>query len=244
MYLENKKALVTGASRGLGRAISDRFLSAGAEVWGTGTKEPADLAERVEKAGGKFHWASFDLSDTAGIEPFIENLVKEVGGFDILVNNAGINRDKLAFRMSLEDFQSVLDINLTAAFLISRTVGREMIRKRGGSIVNMSSVAGAHGNGGQANYAASKAGLIGLSKSLARELASRNVRVNAITPGLIESDMTREMDESARAALIAAIPMKRMGTSEDVAELVLFLSSDAASYITGQVISVDGGMFI
>ncbi|GHU17602.1 3-oxoacyl-ACP reductase [Spirochaetia bacterium] len=244
MMLNNRKALVTGASRGIGRAIADRFLAEGAEVWGLGTKEPEDLPDRIAKSGGKLHWISADLGKLDGVEPIIENALKEAGGFDILVNNAGLTRDGLSFRMSLEDFQKVLDVNLTASFLIARTVAREMIRKRQGSIINMSSVVGVHGNGGQANYAASKAGLIGLTKSLAREVAGRGVRVNAIAPGFIASDMTAAMPDAARDAMLGLIPLKRAGTPEDIAETALFLASDGSAYITGQVIAVDGGMFI
>jgi 3-oxoacyl-[acyl-carrier protein] reductase len=244
MELANKKALVTGASRGIGRAVADRFLAAGAEVWGIGTREPVDLAGRVEKAAGKLHWLNADLGRLEELEKTIEELVKESGGFDVLVNNAGITRDNLSFRMSLGDFQKVLDVNLSAAFLIARTVGRDMIRRRQGSIINMSSVVGIHGNGGQANYAASKAGLIGLTKSLAREAASRGVRVNAIAPGFINSDMTAALPGEAREKMTEAVPLKRAGEPEDVAEAALFLASSSSSYITGQVIAVDGGMFI
>jgi 3-oxoacyl-[acyl-carrier protein] reductase len=243
MELQGKKALVTGASRGIGRAIADRFIAAGAEVWGMGTKEPEDIGARIEKTSGRFHWVSADLGNLTSVEKTIEDLLKESGGFDVLVNNAGITRDNLSFRMSLEDFQKVLDVNLTAVFLISRTIGRDMIRKRKGSIVNMTSVVGIHGNGGQANYAASKAGLIGLTKSLAQETASRGVRVNAIAPGFIASDMTAAIPEEAKEKMVAAIPLKRIGQPEDIAEAALFLASDVSSYITGQVIAVDGGMF-
>jgi 3-oxoacyl-[acyl-carrier protein] reductase len=243
MDLTGKKTLVTGASRGIGRAIADRFIAAGAEVWGIGTREPADLGERVEKAGGKLHWVSADLGKLNEVEKLIDGLIKESGGFDVLVNNAGITRDNLSFRMSLEDFQKVLDVNLSATFLIARTVGRDMIRKRQGSIINMSSVVGIHGNGGQANYAASKAGIIGLTKSLAQEVASRGVRVNAIAPGFVNSDMTAAIPAEAKEKMIGAIPLKRIGEPEDIAEAALFLASSSSSYITGQVIAVDGGMF-
>jgi 3-oxoacyl-[acyl-carrier protein] reductase len=178
------------------------------------------------------------------VEGIIEKNLKEAGGFDILVNNAGITRDNLSFRMSLEDWEKVLSVNLTAAFLIARTVGREMIRRKSGSIINISSVVGLHGNGGQVNYAASKAGLIGLTKSLARETAGRGVRVNAVAPGFVVSDMTSVLPEAVREKMLDAIPLKRMGNPEDVAEAVLFLASDRGSYITGQVLAVDGGMFI
>jgi 3-oxoacyl-[acyl-carrier protein] reductase len=244
MRLANKKALITGASRGIGKAAAERFLAEGAEVWGLGTREPADLAERISGAGGKFHWISADLGESAAVEGIIEAGLKEAEGFDILLNNAGITRDNLSLRMSLEDWRRVLDVNLTAAFLVARTVGRDMIRRKRGVIINMSSVVGLHGNGGQANYAASKAGLIGLTKSLAREMASRGVRVNAIAPGFISSDMTGAISEEARGKMLEQIPLKRAGLPEDVAEAALFLASDGAAYITGQVLAVDGGMFI
>lgn len=244
MRLNGKKALITGASRGIGRAITDRFIAEGAEVWGLGTKEPADLADRVSAAQGRLHWIVADVGNLAELESIIDRFQKEAQGFDILVNNAGITKDGLAFRMSLEDFQRVLDVNLTGAFLIARTVGREMIRRKAGSIINMSSVVGIHGNGGQANYAASKAGLIGLTKSLAQEVASRGVRVNAIAPGYIVTDMTDAINEAAKEKLIEHIPLKRLGKAEDIANMALFLASDEATYITGQVFAVDGGMFI
>ncbi|MDR3161332.1 MAG: 3-oxoacyl-[acyl-carrier-protein] reductase [Spirochaetaceae bacterium] len=244
MELEGKKALVTGASRGIGRAITERFLAEGAEVWGLGTREPADLGDRIARSGGKLHWTNADLGELSQVEAVIEGCLKEAGGFDILVNNAGITKDNLSFRMSLEDFQKVLDVNLSAAFLVSRAVGRDMIRRKSGAIVNMASVVGLHGNGGQANYAASKGGLIALTKTMAQETASRGVRVNAVAPGFIVSDMTDALPPAAREKLLALIPLKRMGEPADVAEAVLFLASPRGSYITGQVLAVDGGMFI
>jgi 3-oxoacyl-[acyl-carrier protein] reductase len=242
--LAGKKALVTGASRGIGRAISALFLAEGAEVWGLGTKEPEDFSERAAAAEGKFHWISADLSLLEGLEERAENAVKDSGGFDIVVNNAGITKDNLSFRMNLDDFRGVLDVNLSAAFILARTAGRDMIRRRSGSIINMSSVVGMHGNGGQANYAASKAGLIGLTKSLARETASRNVRVNAIAPGYVETDMTESLPGAVKEKMLEQIPLKRMGKPEDIAAAALFLASDASAYITGQVLVVDGGMFM
>jgi 3-oxoacyl-[acyl-carrier protein] reductase len=244
MILENKKALVTGASRGIGRAVTEIFLAEGAEVWGLGTKEPSDLAERAGSSNGKLHWISADLSLLDALEGVIESALKDSGGFDILVNNAGITRDNLSFRMTLDDFRKVLDVNLTAAFVAARSIGRDMIRRRAGAIINMSSVVGVHGNGGQANYAASKAGLIGLTKSLARETASRGVRVNAVAPGFIETDMTAALPDAVKEMMLGQIPLKRMGSTEDIAGTVLFLASDASAYITGQVLAVDGGMFM
>jgi len=243
MRLENKKALVTGALRGIGKTIADLFIAEGAEVWGLDYKTPEDLSARVEAAKGKLHWVEADLSQLASVEEKIEGAIKESGGFDITVNNAGITKDNLSFRMSLEEWQKVLDINLSAAFLVARTVGRDMIRKRTGSIVNMASVVGVHGNGGQANYSASKAGLIGVTKSLAQETASRGVRVNAVAPGYIATDMTAGLPDKVKEAFIEKIPLKRMGTPQDVANAVLFLASDDSVYITGQVLPVDGGMF-
>jgi 3-oxoacyl-[acyl-carrier protein] reductase len=243
MRLENKKALITGALRGIGKAIADLFIAEGAEVWGLDYKTPEDLEARTAEAKGKLHWVQADLSELAAVEGAIENAIKESGGFDILVNNAGITKDNLSFRMSLEEWQKVLDINLSAAFLVARTTARDMIRKRVGSIINMASVVGIHGNGGQANYSASKAGLIAVTKSLAIETASRGVRVNAVAPGYIATDMTAGLPDKVKEAFIEKIPLKRMGTAQDIANAVLFLASDESTYITGQVLPVDGGMF-
>jgi 3-oxoacyl-[acyl-carrier protein] reductase len=243
MRLENKKVLITGALRGIGKTIADLFIAEGAEIWGLDYKTPDNLAERVEKAKGKLHWVAADLSELASVDEKVEAAVKEAGGFDILVNNAGITKDNLSFRMSLEEWQKVIDINLSAAFLVARTVARDMIRKRAGSIVNMASVVGLHGNGGQANYSASKAGLVAVTKSLAQETASRGVRVNAVAPGYIATDMTAGLPDKVKEAFLEKIPLKRMGTAQDVANAVLFLASDESEYITGQVIPVDGGMF-
>ncbi|MCL2761644.1 MAG: 3-oxoacyl-[acyl-carrier-protein] reductase [Treponema sp.] len=243
MRLANKKALVTGALRGIGKTIADLFIAEGAEVWGLDYKTPEDLADRVSAAKGKLHWVQADLSELSAVDGAIENAIKESGGFDILINNAGITKDNLSFRMSLEEWQKVLDVNLSAAFLIARTVGRDMIRKRVGSIINMASVVGVHGNGGQANYSASKAGLIGVTKSLALETASRGVRVNAIAPGYIATDMTAVLPDAVKEMMLEKIPLKRMGTPQDIANAVLFLASDDSVYITGQVLPVDGGMF-
>ncbi|MDR0457210.1 MAG: 3-oxoacyl-ACP reductase FabG, partial [Treponema sp.] len=224
MRLENKKALITGAYRGIGKVIADLFIAEGAEVWGLDYKTPEDLPARVDEAQGKLHWVTADLSELAGVEGTIESALKESGGFDILVNNAGITKDNLSFRMSLEEWQKVLDINLSAAFITARTVGRDMIRKRSGSIINMASVVGIHGNGGQANYSASKAGLIGVTKSLAQETASRSVRVNALAPGYIATDMTAVLPDAVKQVMLEKIPLKRMGTPQDIANAALFLA--------------------
>ena len=243
MRLNGKKVLITGAFRGIGKAITDLFLTEGAEVWGLGSNLPQDFSARAEAANGKLHGIKLDLSDLSSIDAAIEALIKEAGGFDILVNNAGITKDNLSFRMSMEEWQKVIDVNLSASFFVSRTVARDMIRKRAGSIINMSSVIGIHGNGGQANYAASKAGLIGLTKSLASEVSARGVRVNAIAPGYIDTDMTSVVPEEFKKKMLEAVPLKRVGTPEDVARTALFFASDDSSYITGQVLPVDGGMF-
>ena len=243
MNLNGKKALITGAGRGIGKAITDCFISAGAEVWGLGTKEPENLNEWIKETNGKLRWISADLSKTNEVDAVIENAIKESGGFDILINNAGITKDNLSFRMSIDEWQKVIDVNLSAAFFVARTVARDMIKKRAGSIINMSSIIGLHGNGGQANYAASKAGLIGLTKSLASEVASRGVRVNAIAPGYIETDMTSVLPDEVKQKMLDVIPLKRTGKPQDIAQAALFFASDASSYITGQVLPVDGGMF-
>ncbi|MCL2237693.1 MAG: 3-oxoacyl-ACP reductase FabG, partial [Treponema sp.] len=224
MRLENKKALITGALRGIGKTIADLFIAEGAEVWGLDYKTPEDLSGRVSEAKGKLHWVELDLSKLDKIDEVIDNAIKESGGFDIVVNNAGITKDNLSFRMSMEEWQKVIDINLSAAFFVSRTVARDMIKKRAGSIVNMASIVGIHGNGGQANYAASKAGLIAVTKSIANEVASRGVRVNAIAPGFIETDMTAALTEDQKKKMCDVIPMKRTGQQSDVARAVLFFA--------------------
>jgi 3-oxoacyl-[acyl-carrier protein] reductase len=242
--LHGRKALITGASRGIGRAIAERFIAEGVEVWGLGTREPPDLADRISQSGGKLHWISADLGNLALIEKVIDGALEDAGTFDILVNNAGIMKDSLSVMMDFGDFQKVLDVNLSAVFLVSRRVARNMMGMKNGSIINMSSVMGIHGNSGQVNYASSKAGVIGLTKSFALETASWGIRANAIAPGFIVSDMTNDMSEKVKTNMLERIPLKRAGTPDDVAETALFLASDKSAYITGQVIVVDGGMFI
>jgi 3-oxoacyl-[acyl-carrier protein] reductase len=234
--LEGRLALVTGASRGIGRAIAGELARAGAEVV-IGYRSGAEEAERVAKEiGGRAVQADVSLPEEAG------RLVEEAGELDILVNNAGLTRDGLIARMSDEDWRTVIDTNLGGVFATCRAAARGMMRRRSGAIVNLSSVVGVHGNPGQTNYAASKAGIIGFTKALARELASRNVRVNAIAPGYIETALTDVLPDSAREALLASTPLARLGVPEDVAGAVRFLCSDEASFITGEVLLVDGGL--
>jgi len=243
--LENKKALVTGSSRGIGRGIVEKFLSEGCEVWGLCSKPSAakeDLEKLASEKGVKFHEIYADVGNAENVTEVVKAALAEAGGFDVLVNNAGITRDGLSFRMKKEDWDDVIRINLTSAFLIGQIVSNDMIRKRKGSIINMSSIVGIHGNGGQVNYAASKGGLIAYSKSLAAEVGSRGVRVNVIAPGFIATDMTSVLKEDIKNAMIEKVPLKRAGTPEDIANTALFLASDLSTYITAQVIGVDGGM--
>ncbi len=245
MLLENKKALVTGSSRGIGRKIVETFLSEGAEVWGLCSRPSQardDLEAFAKEKGVAFHEICADAGNAEQLAETVKAALSESGGFDILVNNAGITRDGLSFRMKMEDWQSVLNVNLTAPFVVSQIVSNDMIHKRRGSIINMSSIVGVRGGAGQVNYSASKAGLIGYTKSLAKETGSRNVRVNAIAPGYIETDMTKAVNEQAREGWLAMIPLKRAGQPQDVANAALFLASDLSCYVTGQVLGVDGGM--
>ncbi|MSR07467.1 MAG: 3-oxoacyl-[acyl-carrier-protein] reductase [Gemmatimonadetes bacterium] len=239
--LEGKTALVTGASRGIGKAIAERLYAAGAKVAVVSRDEAkvrAVAAELGERAAG----FAVDVSDGAAVAKTVELIEKALGPIDILVNNAGVTKDGLLVRMSDSDWDTVLDTNLKAAFITMKAVTRGMMKRRSGRVINIASVVGLTGNAGQANYAASKAGLIGLTKSVARELASRNVLVNAVAPGLIDTDMTRDLPEDTKKQLLAQIPLGRRGSSDDIAGAVLFLASDQASYITGQVLVVDGGM--
>ena len=245
MLLSGKKALVTGSSRGIGKEIAKKFISEGACVWGICTK-PSAAKEELE-ALAKEHGVTFvEMYANAGDAEVWANTIKEAlkqaGSFDVLVNNAGITKDGLSFRMKMEDWQNVININLTSAFIASQIVSSDMIRQRKGSIINMSSIVGVHGQGGQVNYSASKAGLIGLTKSLAKETGSRGVRVNAIAPGFIQTDMTGALPEDLQKAMIDSVPLKKAGVPEDIANVAVFLGSDMSSYITGQVIGVDGGM--
>ena len=241
--LDGKLALVTGASRGIGRAIAQALAAEGASVV-LGARDEAKLQEvmaAITASGGKAEALALDVARAESVAAGFEKLLAAHGRLDHLVNNAGITRDTLLLRMKPEQWSEVLDTNLTGAFLCTQAALRPMLRQRAGRIVNITSVVGLTGNAGQANYAASKAGLIGFTKAVAREVASRNITVNAVAPGFIETDMTAAMTDKAKESMAAAIPLGRVGSPQDVAGAVCFLVSDAAAYVTGQVLAVDGG---
>ena len=245
--LENKVALVTGASRGIGREIAITLAKEGAEVIVNynGSKERAEeVKNTIEAAGGKASIVQCDVSDFQACEEMVKNIIKEYGHVDILVNNAGITRDNLIMKMKEEDFDAVLNINLKGTFNTIRHLSRQMLKQRSGKIINISSISGILGNAGQANYAASKAGVIGLTKTMARELCSRGITVNAVAPGFVDTEMTEVLSEDVKEAACKQIPLGRFGKPSDIANMVAYLASDKADYITGQVISVDGGMNI
>lgn len=241
LELDGAIALVTGGSRGIGRAIGARLVEGGARV-ALVSRHAAQAEESAAAMPGEALGVGADVADADAVDQAISAVEARWGSVAILVNNAGVTRDGLLARMSQDDWSAVLDTNLRGAFNTMKRVSRGMMKQRAGRIVNVTSVVGLTGNSGQANYAASKAGLIGLTKSIAKELASRNVLVNAVAPGFIDTDMTRELTEAQRNALLEQIPLGRLGAGEDVANAVLFLSSPLASYITGQVLVVDGGM--
>jgi 3-oxoacyl-[acyl-carrier protein] reductase len=243
--LSGRVALVTGASRGIGRAIAGKLAAQGATVIGAARGSNAGEAmDAIVAAGGKAEAAAVDVSDAGAIERLVSGTLERHGRLDVLVNNAGITKDQLMLRMKRDDWDAVIATNLTAAFALTQAVLKPMIRQRSGRIICISSVVGQSGNAGQANYAASKAGLIGFAKSVAQEVASRNITVNVVAPGLIETDMTRAITDDARADWAARIPLKRLGTPDDIAAAVCFLASDEAAYITGQVLAVNGGMYM
>jgi 3-oxoacyl-[acyl-carrier protein] reductase len=243
--LTGKVAIVTGGSRGIGRAISLSLVRQGARVVLADVLGEAaqGLADEIVRGGGQAEAATVDVTVPESIQAAVDRVLQSHGRIDVLVNNAGIARDQLLMRMKREEWDAVLGINLTGAFTCSQAVLRPMMKQRSGRIISISSVVGQMGNAGQSNYAASKAGLIGFTKALAREVAARGITVNAVAPGLIDTDMTRALSESVRAEWAARVPLGRLGSPDDVAWTVAFLASDEASYITGQVIAVNGGMY-
>lgn len=243
--LKDKVALVTGASRGIGKAIALSFSREGAFVIinYNGNKEKAEeVKNEIIEKGGKAEIYQCNVAKGDEAKEMIDSIIKTYGKLDILVNNAGITKDGLIMKLSEDDFDDVIDINLKGTFLCTKHVARQMMKQRSGRIINMSSVVGVMGNAGQVNYSASKAGIIGLTKSLAKEIGSRGITVNAVAPGYIDTDMTNELSDSVKEKILEGVPLKRMGKPEDIAEACTFLASDKASYITGQVIGINGGM--
>ncbi|MDP6525151.1 MAG: 3-oxoacyl-[acyl-carrier-protein] reductase [Kiritimatiellia bacterium] len=242
--LEGKTALVTGAARGIGRAVAEHLAGKGADLAICDLKEEwlADTAEAIRAKGRKVECLAADVSKSEDVAGTVDKVVEVMGGIDILVNNAGITKDGLMVRMSEEDWDAVISVNLRGTFLFTKAAARPMMKKRSGAIINIASIIGLIGNAGQCNYAASKAGVIALTKSAAKELAGRGVRVNAVAPGFIESKMTEVLSEDVQNSMLAVIPMKRFGKPEDIAKAVGFLAGEGSSYITGQVLTVSGGM--
>lgn len=248
MDFKGKSVVITGASRGIGLGVAEMFLKAGADISICATHEGA-LAEAKENLlkivpGAKIFTQRVDVSNAADCEGFIAAVIKEYGKIDALVNNAGITKDNLAIRMSEQDFDAVINVNLKGTFLMSKAALKFMMKARSGSIINMTSVVGQSGNAGQANYSASKAGVIGLTKSLAKEFASRNITVNAVAPGFVKTEMTDALSEEVKANVLQSVPLKRFAEISDIAYAVMFLASDDAGYITGQVLAVNGGLYI
>ena len=238
----NKKIIITGATGGIGGSLIKKFISLNGDVLGTGTKnEKLNLLEK-EHSGLKVK--KFDISNHSKIEEFIENASNELGGLDILVNNAGVNVDNLSLRMKDDEWKKVIDVNLTSTFLLSKYAIKKMLKNKFGRIVNITSIVGHSGNLGQSNYSASKAGIIGMSKSLAIEYAKKNITVNCVSPGFIVSDMTNNLPEKVKDQLTSRIPMERLGNGDDVSNCVAFLSSETTSYVTGETIHVNGGMYM
>jgi 3-oxoacyl-[acyl-carrier protein] reductase len=242
--LQGKVALVTGASRGIGKAIAENLAAQGAIVIGTATSETgaAAIGEYLATSGGK--GMALNVTERGAPEALVKAIAEEFGTIDILVNNAGITRDNLLMRMKDEEWQSIIDTNLTSIFSLSKAVLRGMMKKRSGRIVNIGSVVGSSGNAGQVNYAAAKAGVIGFSKSMAREVASRGITINVVAPGFIDTDMTKSLSDEQREAIFKDIPANRLGQPEEIAATVSFLVSDGAAYITGETIHVNGGMYM
>ncbi|MGL4833625.1 MAG: 3-oxoacyl-ACP reductase FabG [Shewanella sp.] len=243
LSLAGKVALVTGASRGIGRAIAETLVEAGAIVVGTATSEKGAAAIQ-EYLGDKGFGLVLNVTDSQSVADLFDSIKEKAGDVDILVNNAGITRDNLLMRMKDDEWQDIIDTNLTSLFRLSKPVMRTMMKKRFGRIINIGSVVGTMGNAGQVNYSAAKPGLIGFTKSLAREVASRQITVNAIAPGFIQTDMTDELTEDQQKAIMSQVPMERLGQAQEIANAVLFLASDSAAYITGETLHVNGGMYM
>ncbi|MDC1166112.1 3-oxoacyl-[acyl-carrier-protein] reductase [Candidatus Pelagibacter sp.] len=240
--LENKKIIVTGASGGIGNSIVEKLNDCGANVLASGTR--LEKLEELKKKFNKIKILKFDISQSDKIEEFIDNAANELGGLDCIVNNAGITQDNLAIRMSIDEWKKVIDINLTSTFLMSKFAIKKMLKNKKGKIINITSVVGHTGNLGQANYTASKAGLVAMSKSLAIEYAKKNINVNCISPGFIKTAMTDKIDEKFKEIIVSKIPSARLGEPEDIANAVLFLASDNSNYINGETLHVNGGMYM
>ena len=239
---KNKKILITGATGGIGRNLVKKYVELGGAVLATGTKD--EKLEEIKKNFPRTNVIKFDISNHSKIEEFVDNVALELGGLDVLVNNAGMNMDNLSLRMKDEEWKNVIDINLSSTFLLSKYSIKKMLKNKFGRIVNITSIVGHTGNAGQSNYAASKAGIIGMTKSLAIEYAKKNITINCVSPGFIDTSMTKSIAEKVKLFLTSRIPMGRLGSGEDVSNCVAFLSSEGASYITGETLHVNGGMYM